>query len=155
MAGPESREPQPGPEVSAARPSPLRLPVRCAAIAWAAGLASLGLAWVQHLWQVPHPHPLPLVLLLGAMTLAAVAALGSGLRLAATGPRRLPALLWAAIALLPPLAWASVGLYAQRSGGSGGCPTTCRWAWPRSWASPSCGWRRPTSTRTGWRRRGW
>ena len=41
-------------------------------------VASLGLAWVQHHWQVPHPHPLPLVLLLGAMTLAAVVCLVVG-----------------------------------------------------------------------------
>src|SRR3954453_4954909 len=114
MAEPASHDPQPGPEVSAARPSPLRRPVRCAATAWAAGSASFGLAWVQHLRQVPHPHPLPLVLLLVTMTLASMASLGSGLRRAATGPRRLPALLWAATALLPPLAWASVGLYAQQ-----------------------------------------
>src|SRR4051812_25869394 len=114
MAEPETHEPQPGPEAAAARPSPVRRPVRGAAIAWAAGVASFALTWVQHLRQVPHPHPLPLVLLLGTMTVAAVASLGSGLRLAATGPRRLPALLWAAIALLPPLAWASVGLYAQQ-----------------------------------------
>src|SRR4051794_29411374 len=114
MAGPESREPQPGPDASPARPSPLRLPVRCAAIAWAAGSASLGLAWVQHLRQVPHPHPLPLVLLLGVMTLASVASLGSGLRRAVTGPRRLSALRGPATAPLPPLAGASVGLSARR-----------------------------------------
>jgi hypothetical protein len=89
------------------------MPGRGAAVAWAAGLAALALTWGQHRWQVPHPHPLPLTLLLGAMTLATFASVGSGLWRAARGPRRLPALLWAAGSLLPPSAWAAVGLYAQ------------------------------------------
>jgi hypothetical protein len=68
---------------------------------------SIALLWGQHQLQVLHPYALPLLILLVITFGAAL----RGLWRVLFGPRRLAALTWALVGLLPTLLWGALGWY--------------------------------------------
>jgi hypothetical protein len=87
---------------------PLR---RRAVLAWVAALLAVGLLWGEHQLRVLHPLAILFVLMLAVSCIAAVAGLARGLWRAVRGPRRVAALGWAGISLLPGLVWPALGWY--------------------------------------------
>jgi len=89
-------------------PKPLR---RCAAIGWAAAPLSVGLLWGESQLRVLHPLSIVFILLLVITSVAAVGGLVCSLWRVCRGPRRLAALRWSAISILPGLVWPALGWY--------------------------------------------
>jgi hypothetical protein len=87
---------------------PLR---RRAVIAWVGAALSVGLLWGEHQLRVLHPLSLVFILLLVITSAAAVGGLVRGLWRARRGPRRLAALGWTGISILPGLLWPALGWY--------------------------------------------
>ncbi len=90
---------------------PLKLLRRCAVIAWASWLVSIGLLWGQHQLRVLHPWSLLFLLLLTVTVLAALCGLVCGVWRVARGPSRLGALGWGFVSLFPVGVWAALGAY--------------------------------------------
>jgi len=92
---------------------PLR---RCAALAWAGWLLSIGLLWWQHWIRVLYPPSLLFIFLVAVTFGSALAAVGMGLWRMLRGPKRLGASVWLLVAILPVLNWTALALYAHRNG---------------------------------------
>jgi hypothetical protein len=97
----------------AGRPDSLRWPRWSGLVTLVSGALTFALLWGQHHWQVLHPHYLPFLILITLMTVAAGVTLGSGLWRVIRGPRRIGALTWMALTLIPPGLFGFVGLYAM------------------------------------------
>jgi hypothetical protein len=105
------------------RPRPaLKLLRRCAVIAWASWLVSIGLLWGQHQLRVLHPWSLLFLLLLTVTVLAALCGLVCAVWRVARGPSRLGALAWGVVSFLPVGLWAALGAYILHLAGSGSTP---------------------------------
>ena len=89
---------------------------RWGALTWAGWLLSIGLLWWQHWARVLHPPSLLFIFLVALTFGSALAALGIGLWRLLRGPKRLGALTWLLVALLPVLGWAALARYAYRNG---------------------------------------
>jgi hypothetical protein len=87
---------------------PLR---RHAAIAWVGAALSVGLLWGESQLRVLHPLSIVFILLLVITSAAALGGLVRGIWRVCRGPRRLAALRWSAISVLPGLVWPALGLY--------------------------------------------
>jgi hypothetical protein len=85
---------------------PLR---RRAVIAWVGAALSVGLLWGQHQLRVLHPLAVLFIFLLVVTSAAAAGGLVRGLWRVLRGPRRVTALGWAGLSLLPGLLWPGLG----------------------------------------------
>jgi hypothetical protein len=84
---------------------------RCAGVAWASFLVSVGLLWGQHRLGVLHPWAVPFVLLLAVTLLASGLGLAAASWRAVRGPGRRGALAGGAACALPACLWAAVAAY--------------------------------------------
>jgi hypothetical protein len=92
----------------------VRLHRWCAAIAWIAWAASVGLLWREHCTAVLHPAVLPFLLLLAATVLAALTGMAWCAWWLIYGPRRRGAAAWGLICLLPLAFWGALSFRALR-----------------------------------------
>lgn len=95
--------------------TPLRWARRAALAAWLSGIASVALARVEAHWYVFHPHYLPLCTLFVVLPGSTLSAIACCLWRIVLGPRRIQAMLLAAIVVLPASAWATIGIIAQKN----------------------------------------
>ena len=105
------------------RPRPALQPLRrCAVLAWAGWLVSVGLLWGQHQLRVLHPWSFLFLVLLTITVLAALGGLACAVWRVARGPSRLGALAWGVVALLPVGLWAGWLAYILHLAGSSSTP---------------------------------
>jgi hypothetical protein len=95
---------------------------RWGALAWASWLLSIGLLWWQHWGRILHPTYLLFIFLVALTFGSALIALGAGLWNVLRGPKRLGALAWLLVALLPVLGWVTLAWYAYSNGQKGEVP---------------------------------